>query len=269
MLILYHGDTSVCSIKVRLALAEKELAWTSRLIDLQRGEQHALQYGRINPAHVVPTLIDDGHIIVESSIILEYLEERFPDRALMPPDPRSRSAVRLWLRKIDDLHASCSTLSSAVKLQTVRDRLSVEEIEAYLLSIRDEAKRARQRRLIDGGFDAPDVVYALRNFERISAEMEAALSDLPFLAGHACTLADLAALPYLDRAQTLGMNGLWHSVRPHLADWIVQMCARPSYAEAILSWAPAGVSRYKASSELERMLEASSREPCRAESWRV
>ncbi|MDB5594048.1 MAG: glutathione S-transferase 2 [Hyphomicrobiales bacterium] len=265
MLVLYHGDTSVCSVKVRLALAEKELAWTSRLIDLQRGEQHAPEYTRLNPAHVVPTLVDNDHAIVESSIILEYLEGRFPDRALMPPDPKPRSVVRIWLRRIDDLHASCSTLSSAVKLQAVRERSSVRDIAAYLLSIRDEAKRSRQRRLIDVGFDAPDVLYALREFERISADMEAALSKHPFLAGHACTLADLAALPYLNRAEMLGMKGLWHSVRPRLAVWIEQMRARPSYAEAILRWAPEGLGRYKASPELERLLEVAAREPSRNE----
>ena len=64
MLTLYHGRTSVCSVKVRLALAEKGVPFDSRLLTL-RGDQFDPGYMKLNPNAVVPTLVHDGHVIVE------------------------------------------------------------------------------------------------------------------------------------------------------------------------------------------------------------
>jgi glutathione S-transferase len=84
MLTLYHGRTSVCSIKARLALAEKQQAFESRLLTL-RGDQFDPAYLRLNPAAVVPTLLHDGHVIVESTVIMHYVDEAFPARPCCRP----------------------------------------------------------------------------------------------------------------------------------------------------------------------------------------
>src|SRR5262249_29990822 len=60
MLYLYHGTTSVCAVKARLTLAEKNLPWEGEVLDLQRGDQHRPEYEKLNPNHVVPTLVHDG-----------------------------------------------------------------------------------------------------------------------------------------------------------------------------------------------------------------
>ena len=64
MLTLYHGRTSVCSIKARLALAEKGVAFESRLMTL-RGDQFDPGYMKLNPNAVVPTLVHDGRVVIE------------------------------------------------------------------------------------------------------------------------------------------------------------------------------------------------------------
>lgn len=254
MLVLYHGDTSVCSAKVRLALAEKGLDWTSRLLDLQRQEHHSLDYVKLNPARVVPTLVHADLVVRESSIILDYLEDRFPQPTLMPACAHGRALARLWLRRVDDLHVSCSTLSSAVKLHGLRNRASVEKIESYLNSISDDAKRRRQRRLIDGGFEIPEVVQALKAFDRFAEEMQDVLIAQTFLCGDLCTLADLAVLPYIDRAENLGLCALWETDRPAVGAWLARMKKRPSYAEGILRWRPEGSRKYEPSQDLLRLL---------------
>ncbi|HAO58299.1 MAG TPA: glutathione S-transferase family protein, partial [Alphaproteobacteria bacterium] len=73
MLTLYHGANSVCSIKVRLVLDEKQLDWTGRHIDLPKGEQFSEAFRDINPRSIVPVLDHDGRLIHESSVICEYL----------------------------------------------------------------------------------------------------------------------------------------------------------------------------------------------------
>ena len=62
MLKLYHGITSVCSIKVRIGLAEIGLDYEDAVVDLQKGEQHDPDYVRLNPDHVVPTLVDGDRV---------------------------------------------------------------------------------------------------------------------------------------------------------------------------------------------------------------
>ena len=83
---LYHNALSSCSQKVRLVLAEKGLDFESRDVNLVTGEQHAPDYVKLNPNHVVPTLVHDGRVLIESSLINEYLEDAFPKPALWPAD---------------------------------------------------------------------------------------------------------------------------------------------------------------------------------------
>ena len=82
MIKLYHNDMSSCAQKVRFALAEKELDWDGVVLDLRRGEQQQPEYLKINPKGLVPALEHDGEIIVESNIILDYLNEAFPEPPL-------------------------------------------------------------------------------------------------------------------------------------------------------------------------------------------
>ena len=79
MLDLYHHGSSVCAAKVRFALGEKGLAWQGHYLDILKGDQFAPEYQKLNPKAVVPTLVHDGHVIVESTVINEYIDESFPD----------------------------------------------------------------------------------------------------------------------------------------------------------------------------------------------
>src|SRR5712672_4594916 len=79
MLKLYTAHNSICTQKVFLTLIEKGLEWQSEYIDLFKNEQYRPEYLRLNPKGVVPTLIHEGHAIVESTLICEYLDEIFPD----------------------------------------------------------------------------------------------------------------------------------------------------------------------------------------------
>jgi len=73
---LFHAATSVCSQKARIAFAEKGIEWESNLIDLSKGEQFALEYLELNSEAVVPTLVHDGFILRESSVIIDYIDFR-------------------------------------------------------------------------------------------------------------------------------------------------------------------------------------------------
>src|SRR5579875_2563430 len=78
VLELYHATNSVCAQKVRLALAEKRLSAKEHLLTLN-GDQYDPAYLKLNPNGVVPTLVHDGHVVTESTIILYYLDDAFPE----------------------------------------------------------------------------------------------------------------------------------------------------------------------------------------------
>ena len=83
MLELYHHGSSVCAAKVRLVLAEKNLEWTGHYLDILAGEQFNPDYLKLNPKAVVPTLIHNGEVITESTLICEYLDDAFTGHPLL------------------------------------------------------------------------------------------------------------------------------------------------------------------------------------------
>ena len=79
MLELYNFPPSTCSLKVRICLAEKDAEWVDRRMDSRQGQHLQPDYLKLNPNGVVPTLVHDGNVIIDSSVILEYLDEVFPE----------------------------------------------------------------------------------------------------------------------------------------------------------------------------------------------
>src|SRR6056297_831256 len=106
--IVLHGYwRSSASYRVRMALNLKGLDWESRTVHLVRdgGEQHRDAYRALNPQALVPTLEIDGLVITQSMAMLEYLEERFPEPALLPGSAAERARVRAIAQAIAcDIH---------------------------------------------------------------------------------------------------------------------------------------------------------------------
>ena len=98
---LYNFSQSTCSIKVRLLLEEKKLLWKDNRLVSANNDHLSEWYLKLNPNGVVPTLIHNGKSIYESTAILEYLEDTFPESCLRPIDPYLCSQVRAWLIFVD------------------------------------------------------------------------------------------------------------------------------------------------------------------------
>jgi len=234
MLILYDGTTSVCAIKARLTLAEKGLAFESRTLDLRRGDQFDPDYLKLNPGAVVPTLVDGDEVIVESSIIVQYLEDLKPEPTALPETPAARARMRLWLKRIDDpLHPACGVLTHATAFRPSFLALSPEEQAARFAKMPDPGRRARQQAVYRDGLDAPIVQDAARTYGRFLHDMETALAGGPYLCGAAWSLADGAATPYVNRAENLGLLPIWAESCPRVMAWFDRIRQRPSFEAAI------------------------------------
>jgi Glutathione S-transferase, N-terminal domain len=118
MLEVDHNDMSTCAQKVRFALAEKGVRWQSRHLDLRARDHQTSEYLRLNPNAVVPTIAHDGTVIIESTIINEYIDDAFPGPALRPPDSIGRARMRLWTKQLDEgLNADTGARSTAIAVR--------------------------------------------------------------------------------------------------------------------------------------------------------
>src|SRR3989440_5501046 len=105
--ILYNAPQSTCSQRVRFVLNAKQLQFEEIKLDLLAGDQLKPDYLALNPNGVVPTLDHDGHIVTDSSVIIEYLDEIAPQpETFTPAAPVARAKMRALMRFIDEMPAA-------------------------------------------------------------------------------------------------------------------------------------------------------------------
>ena len=249
MLFLYHGETAVCAAKVRLALTEKQLLWDGQVLDLQRGDQFNPDYIKLNPNSVVPTLVHDGQVFIESTVINEYLDDTFEARPLMPSTSTGRARVHLWTRREDSIHDVINTMTSVLVFRHDLKQKSPAELAKRQAAIPDPARRKKWRELLDHGLASPIVDDALIRVGRLERDREKALSNGPWLAGDAFTLADVGLISFFYRLEVMHCDSLWRAHFPsriaagqpdahvpRVADWFERCKARPSFNEAIAKY---------------------------------
>ncbi|HEY2219953.1 MAG TPA: glutathione S-transferase family protein [Gaiellaceae bacterium] len=96
---LYDAARCPFCARVRIALAEKGLDHERVEIDLRNRPDWIYD---LNPTGKVP-VVDDGFVLPESAVIMEYLDDRYPEQPLLPDDPKSRAVARKWVFRFDDL----------------------------------------------------------------------------------------------------------------------------------------------------------------------
>ena len=232
---LHHNLFSASSQKVRLALAEKHIAWESVEVDLQAGQQHTPAYRALNPRGVVPTLVHNDAILIESAAILEYLDDVFPQPALRPVDPVARQRMRAWIRRLDDVHHPANGMMHyAVLGRPTLRALSPDRLSALLQAMPNRRDRTLRAAAAHLGVDAPEFADAVLTQEEMLDAMNEALTGTAWLVGDAISLADLTALPYVARLEQMGLVALIESAeRQALAGWYGRMKKRASWQDAI------------------------------------
>ncbi len=235
---LWHHGSSVCAAKVRLALEEKGVAWKGRYVDILAGEQFAPEFLARNPRAAVPVLVHRGEAIVESAVICEYVDQVFDGPALRPADAVGQARMRVWTKRVDEeVHPAVRPLTYVTTHRHAILARGPAAVEEHIGSDPHPGWRARKRRWIEQGFDAPDVAEALDTFVRLLRDMEQALAMQEWLAGGAWTLADGALTPYLNRLTMLGLATLWDDL-PRVEEWWRCVRARPTFGPAIEAYLP-------------------------------
>lgn len=243
---LYHHGSSVCAAKVRFAMAEKGMEWDGVYIDILKGEQFAPEYQKINPKSVVPSLVHDGQIILDSTVICEYLDRIAPETNLHPTDPVEYAQARYWTKAVDeDLHPACGAVTFVCSHRhTVARDLGPEGLKKFVASTPEFSVTAdwntKKKIFIRDGFAAPEAPEKIRLYDRYLHKMEDTLNGGDeWLVGNKFSIADIAMTPYVNRLAMMSMSGMWEGGRlPNVEKWFNRIKALPNFKACLIDWVP-------------------------------
>jgi glutathione S-transferase len=192
---LYDASPSANSDRVKIVLHEKGLAYQRVTLDLAKKEQKQPEFLKLNPYGKVPVINDNGKVLFESCIINEYLDEQYPQPALMPKDPylraRGRVLVDYGLRYMHEPYWALR--GEMLKKESERDQTIIGETR--------------------------------RNLRELMRYLEDALGDNPYFLGE-LSLTDIDLLARFFRFEDYG--ALPDPSLPRLNAWLQKMKQRPS-----------------------------------------
>lgn len=231
---LFHFAMSNCSQRVRLMLEEKQLAWTSHHIDLARGEHVSEWYQSINPKAVVPTLVHDGTVVVESTDILHYLEQQFPKPALLEATGIESDVVERCLTLSNEVQAALKVLSHEFLFKPGA-RKNPRELDRFQQTLRNQELLAFHRQFSTQGFTQEQIEGAIAEIHQAFAWLDARLKNTPWLAGEAYSIADIAWVVNVHRMQLMRFPLRRY---PKLFEWYQRVAQRASYGKALVAYEP-------------------------------
>ena len=231
---LYHGDISNCSMRVRMTLAEKGLPWTSHHLDLKLKENISDEYFGINPNGLVPTLIDNGVVHIESNDIIDYLDEAYPEPSLRAAG--DEDGMLEWLRLAASVHVpALKPYVYATRMQKKLKKTAEEQERYDELQKNEELKGFHAKHAGASRFGEEDVARARGMLEACFARLENALEGRRWIMGDRFTLADIS---WIATHFVLVGCGYPFENHPNVSRWAAAVQDRESYRDGILKWCP-------------------------------
>ena len=222
---LFHFMSSSCSQKTRICLNLKQIDWESHELDLGKGENYSEFYLGINPRGLVPTLVIDGDVHIESNDILTFLDSEYPEVRLIPPGMDSQ--MQEMLHHEDELHLDLRTLTFRFTQPRGKEPRSKETLRNF---------RERGSGKVLGQVD-PDKAREIQFWEDVAAngvtddavrksvqKFKSALDDLndrlkqnSYLLGDKLTVLDVAWVVYVNRLVRCGYP--LERLHPKVNEW--------------------------------------------------
>src|SRR5262249_39383738 len=202
MLTLYEHPLSAYAMKVKMALNEKGVEYQTVLPDGLPTGTATGGFVEANPRAEVPALVDGEVKVFDSTVILEYLEDKWPTPPLLPEGPARRARVRMIEDVMDSLYEP--------------NNWGVMEVTRF--------KRA------SGALADRLVGYAKSNIDQLQHWLDGQLGNEPWLNGARFGWGDIACAPYINRSAAYGYTPPAGS---RLAAWLTRVNERPSVAKVI------------------------------------
>jgi len=234
-----HFSGSSCSQKLRIFLNLKGIAWTSHLVDLHSNENFKPWFLGINPRGLVPVLVHDGAVHIESNDIIQYLEKTFPSPKLIPSGYENEVAA--LLRHEDDLHLDLRTLSFRFVFNPPGPPKPTAALESYAANGAGTVQGARDREkdvqiefwqnAARDGFTDERARASAQKFRIEFDALEKRLATAPYLMGEALSVLDIAWFIYAHRLSLAGYP--LARLHPRVGAWKGKLGARPEFASEI------------------------------------
>lgn len=242
--ILYHFPISLPSQQVRLALAEKQVAWTSEIVNIGPAHQHfEPKYAELNPQLEVPTLTLGDTVVTGAVQITTYIDQHFEGPTLVPTEVEARAEVMRWVELQDSFPMRELVYVRSKGMMRWFQRWSLRQQKARLRRLAD--KHPQLRELYEGKHEEIEAFEkSLRHrvviqeivdeVELLLDEIELTLEGRTWLAGERYTLADLAWTAVVAKLEQIGFaRSIAQHRRPHTADWYGRVRERPSWGAMI------------------------------------
>jgi glutathione S-transferase len=234
-----HFRGSSCSQKLRIFLNLKKIPWQPHPIDLMHYENMQPWFLGINPRGLVPVLVHDGAVHIESNDIIQYLEKKFPTPKLLPASHANEVAA--LLKHEDDLHLDLRTLSFRFVFAPPGPPKSAAALESYLKNgagtvrgATDPEKQVQiefwQRAAREGFTDERARMSALK-FRGEFDKLDKTLSAQPYLLGEGLSVLDIAWFIYQHRLSLAGYP--FARLHPHVQAWAETLRAKPEFAKEV------------------------------------
>lgn len=230
---LLHFQGSSCSQKVRVLLEEKGLAYTSHPINIARNEHVTAWYLGINPRGVVPVLVHDGVVHIESNDILEYLDS-LPSAQppFFPQNDEERQIAKASLDLEDSLHTDIRTLTMGFMAPRRIVKKSEETLQRYEREGANDPALLKDiewwRAFAREGVTEAAAIKSINAYKAAFETLDAQLATHPFLMGDRLSVLDIAWFISANRLKLAGYPLGWH---PHLQQWHARLKRRPSFAK--------------------------------------
>ena len=230
---LYHWEPNANSGKPMLALMEKGVAFNSHYLNMVNFDQHQPEYLAINPQGTIPAMKHGDRVLVESTAIMEYVDNAFAGPKLMPDDARDRWRIRWWMKFMDQWLAPSFSMfgwkyfvgPNAVKAN------SIEKLEEAISRIPLPERQLAWRKAIFGLFTDEEMAESGRRIETGIRLLEAELAKREWLASDQYSLADINGFN-LAYAMPLSQPHLANDeVTPNIMRWLRAIYRRPATRE--------------------------------------
>ena len=236
---LLHWHTSSCSQKLRIALALKGADWTGHLVSLPKAENTTPWFMGINPRGLVPVLVHDGAVHVESNDLLFWLEERYPDPPLIPTGHEAE--VKAALAVEDALHLNLRTLSFRFVFGRNGPTKTAEQMENYRTlgtgTVGGQPDTSKPKevayydRMAEEGISDNACRAAFASFRQEYDRIDALFAHQPYILGDELSLLDIAWYVYTFR---LNLGGYpFQRLHPNVAAWFAHLDARPEFRREV------------------------------------
>lgn len=224
-----HFQGSSCSQKLRIFLKEKNISWKSHHIDLVKGDNFSDWFLGINPRGVVPVLIDDGEVHIESNDIIKYLDEKFPKNPLWPKEQNEK--IEKFLKEENEIHIDLRNLTMKFIAPTFLMKKKEKDIENFkkasslIENKRDLGKDAQvnyhEKFIKNNGVLSESVTSSIEVFKDKLKAIENELVKNKYIICDELTIVDIAWFIYLRRLETMGFR--FKREYPNLNKWFMKL----------------------------------------------